>query len=51
MDVDEKSCNTSKFWNHEHPNIAIEKKMAKLLKKAVGVHTKDQLQAMIAKHL
>ncbi len=25
MDVDEKSCNTSKFWNHGHPNIAIEK--------------------------
>ena len=49
MDVDENPAN-QKFWNHEHPNIAIEKD-GEVVEKAVGVHTKDQLQAMIAKHL
>ena len=50
MDVDENPTTPASFGIMSIPTLLL-KKDGEVVEKAVGVHTKDQLQAMIAKHL
>ena len=50
MDVDENPATPASFGIMSIPTLLL-KKDGEVVEKAVGVHTKDQLQAMIAKHL
>ena len=50
MDVDENPATPASFGIMSIPTWLL-KKDGEVVEKAVGVHTKDQLQAMIAKHL
>ncbi|EOJ76951.1 thioredoxin [Enterococcus faecalis] len=50
MDVDENPATPASFGIMSIPTLLL-KKDGEVVEKAVGVHTKAQLQAMIAKHL
>ena len=49
MDVDENPATPASFGIMSIPTLLL-KKDGEVVEKAVGVHTKDQFQAMIAKH-